>query len=112
MLRESSAKEGKPATLRGVVDTAVDIGTLECDTLCELATGLVQRDRAIVDAAREDLVDSLGAEATVTAIGVVANFQMMNRALDAAGIPGYLDQSIANELGLDASTFGGAHALG
>jgi hypothetical protein len=74
-----------------------------------MSTALVERDDAGLVEACTALVASLGAEAAVTAIGVVANFQMMNRALDAAGIPGMLDQALVDELGLDATTFGGAH---
>ena len=45
----------------------------------------------------------------MTAIGVVANFQMMNRALDAVGIPQSLDPTLARDLGVDPETFGGVH---
>ena len=45
----------------------------------------------------------------MTAVGVVANFQMMNRALDAVGIPSGVDLTLAEQLGIDPVAFGGAH---
>ena len=45
----------------------------------------------------------------MAAVGVVANFQMMNRALDAVGIPARADPVVAAELRVDPTTFGGSH---
>lgn len=101
--------EGTPPTLRGLVDTAVDIGVKGCGPLCRLATALIERDDDGLASARSEVVAELGDAATVTAIGVVANFQMMNRALDAAGVPARPDPSLSEALGLDPDEFGGAH---
>lgn len=112
MLRESSKEEGNPARLRGLIDTSVDIEVRECETLCSLSTALVARDRSATSAARDSLVTAIGAAAALRSIGVVANFQMMNRALDAVGIPAHLDPTLATDLGVDAQSFGGAHGTG
>ena len=109
MLRESSTKEGTPAHLRGLVDTSVDLAVHVGEHLRGLSTALVARDRPRLDNARSLIVAALGEEAAVTSIGVVANFQMMNRALDAVGIPAQSDPSIADELGVDPASFGGIH---
>ena len=109
MLRASSQQEGAPATLRGVVDRTVDVGVIGARPLRDLATAVVARDARSTDASRAAVVETLGEQAAVTAIGVVANFQMMNRALDAVGIPATLDRTVATELGIDLDAFGGAH---
>ena len=104
--------EGNPARLRGLIDTSVDIGIREYEALASLSTALLARDQASASAAREALVSAVGAAAAVRSIGVVANFQMMNRALDAVGIPAHLDPTLATDLGVDADSFGGAHGAG
>ncbi len=109
MLRASSEQEGTPATLRGVVDRTIDLGVTAGRHLRDLATAVVARHRRSTEASRAAVVETLGEEAALTAIGVVANFQMMNRALDAIGIPATLDHTVATDLGIDVDTFGGAH---
>ena len=109
MLRESSTKEGIPAELRGLTDTGIDLGVRFGSDLRDLSTAMVERDRVSTDRARGRILAALGSQAAVTAIGVVANFQMMNRALDAVGIPAHLDPAIADALDVDLATFGGAH---
>ena len=111
MLREGSAKEGAPAALRGLTDPDTDLAVGSGDELRSLATALVDRDLGAVAAARDRVVHSLGPEAAATAVGVVSNFQMMNRALDAVGIPAKFDPAIATELGIDPGSFGGEHGL-
>ena len=101
--------EGNPARLRGLIDTSVDIGVRQYEALTGLSTALLARDSASTSAARDALVSAVGAAAAVRSIGVVANFQMMNRALDAVGIPAHLDPTLATDLGVDAQSFGGAH---
>lgn len=109
MLRESSEQEGQGAELRGVTDPEVVLGVDQGETLRSLADALVARDRTGTDAATTQIVEALGETAAVTAIGVVANFQMMNRALDAVGIPSGVDLALAGQLGIDPDAFGGAH---
>ncbi len=109
MLRESSEQEGRPAGLRGVTSSHEDLLVDHGDALRSLATALVDRDRPGTDSARDAIVGALGEEAGVTAVGVVANFQMMNRALDAVGIPSGVDLTLAEQLGIDPVAFGGAH---
>ena len=101
--------EGKPAHLRGLIDTNVEIGVRHGAVLIDLSTALTGRDVPATERSRAELVDALGGMAAVAAVGVVANFQMMNRALDAVGIPARADPVVAAELRVDPTTFGGSH---
>lgn len=74
--------------------------------LLEMAESMVLGDNARVAAAREALFEAAGAQATVDAIGVAANFERMTRIADATGIPlgETLEQASADvreELALD-----------
>lgn len=56
-----------------------------------------------LDAARAALVDTAGGRAAAAAVAVCANFQMMNRVVDAIGLPvPAADREMSRQLGLDA----------
>lgn len=107
MLRESSAQESVSVELRGLTDEKVDLRLPGGNHLRALAGALL--DRQNLDSPRASVVAMLGEQAAVTAVGVVSNFQMMNRALDAVGIPAHVDRELADALGVDPRRFGGAH---
>lgn len=86
MLRASVQRTtGAVADLRAVTDESVDPGLPWGGQLRALATAVATgRD---LEPARRELVRAAGAEATAAAVGVCANFQMMNLILDATGCP-------------------------
>lgn len=64
------------------------------------ATALVRGDD--LETARADLVDAVGAEGAARAATVAANFEMMNRVVDATGCPiPSRAREMAGPLGLD-----------
>lgn len=70
-------------------------------------TDAVLGDVADLEAARRELIDTLGEAAMVDAAGVIANFQRMVRIADSTGIPvdGFFDEANADvreQLGLNA----------
>lgn len=87
MLRASAAAIDTPLDLRGIVDDAIDPLVPGGRQLRALADVVVDRDSA----ARVDALAAVDAAiddgASTTAAGVAANFQMMNRLLDATGVP-------------------------
>jgi hypothetical protein len=71
--------------LRAVVDDDIDPGLPHGVELRKFATAVVT-GRAL-DAARDSLARTAGPETAAAAAGVCANFEMMNRILDAVGCP-------------------------
>lgn len=101
MLRASAHATGVPVVVRGVVDAAVDLRVPAGDALRTLADAVTRRDEAMLQAARRGLAAEVGPRGTVTAIAVAANFQMMNRILDATGVPiSKRRRDLAAELGV------------
>ena len=97
MLRASVQKTtGRPAELRAVVDDRVDPGLPWGVELRDLATAMVTGQR--LDECREALRLRAGPRAAAAAVGVCANFEMMNRILDATGCP--VPESRASVAGL------------
>lgn len=96
--------------LRGVTDTHVDSGVDAGRQIIEFTDALVAGDPMVIAAKRNALVAEVGDVTTAAAGAVVANFQMMNRILDAVGVPTPSARlEMAAELGVDPHTFGGAH---
>ena len=85
MLRASAEAAGTPIEYRGIVGDDVDPLLPWGVELRDLATALTRGKD--LRAARSALVEVAGAPAAAAAVAVCANFQMMNRVLDATGCP-------------------------
>ena len=86
MLRASADANNETVDMRGVGHVAVDSGVPGDVELTALTDAVVLRDPDELDIARSRAVERLGATSTVRAIAVAANFEMMIRLLDAAGV--------------------------
>ncbi|NND74571.1 MAG: hypothetical protein HKN44_06150 [Ilumatobacter sp.] len=86
MLRASAEANDETIDLRGVGDVSVDSGVRHGHVLGAVVEAAVLRDADEMDIARERAVQALGSAGAVRAIAVTANFEMMNRLLDAVGI--------------------------
>lgn len=85
MLRESARELGTEVDLRAVVDPGRTLGL-------QGGRALVALGRAVVPgadpaAAFDAVADALGRRAAVDAAAVAANFEIMNRVVDATGLP-------------------------
>jgi len=85
---------------------AAGSGIAHAGSLAAFAEAAVAGDEARLAAARQGVLDALGAEALVDAAAVVGNFERMTRIADATGIPldppvKALTQDIRSDLGLD-----------
>jgi len=76
---------GTAVDLRAVADTAIDPGIPWGPELRDLATAMVAGAR--LDESRDALTRAAGPRVTAAAVGVCANFEMMNHILDATGCP-------------------------
>ncbi len=86
MLRASVQKTtGTSVDLHAVTDSGIDPGLLWGPELRDLATAMVTGTR--LDESRDALTRAAGPRATAAAVGVCANFEMMNHILDATGCP-------------------------
>jgi hypothetical protein len=100
MLRASAKATSTPLDLRGLVNDDVDPLLPGGRQLRAFADAITRRDTAELGAARGRLIAALGDQGTATAAGIVANFEMMNRILDATGVPVPRQRSaILDELG-------------
>jgi len=86
MLRVSADANDETVDMRGVGHVAVDSGVPGDAELTALTDAVVLRDPDELDIARSRAIERFGAVSTVRAIAVAANFEMMNRLLDAAGV--------------------------
>ena len=84
MLRESAELAGMQVDARGVIDTAVTTSIPAERELVGLVDALVAREG--LAEARESLAEQVGPLATARAVGVIANFETMNRILDAGAV--------------------------
>ncbi len=101
MLRASAHATGEPIDLRAITDRAPEALLRDGTELLRFVTALI-RDGANLDNARAELAASRGPSAVVRAAAVAGNFQMMNRLVDATGVPiGASLRAIAVDLGLD-----------
>lgn len=101
MLRASAHATGTPVELRAITDRSDDpLIEAGCELLA-FVTALIHDDAAL-SGARAALRDAAGLDAVVRASAVAGNFQMMNRLVDATGVPiGASLRAIAPDLGLD-----------
>ncbi|WP_157936772.1 hypothetical protein [Geodermatophilus chilensis] len=76
---------GGSADLRAIADESIEPGLPWGEQLRDLATAMATGRR--LDVARDALVHSASREVAAAAVGVCANFQMMNLILDATGCP-------------------------
>lgn len=84
MLRESAELAGIQVDARGVIDTSVTISITAERELVGLADALVARGG--LAEARASLAEQVGPLATARAVAVIANFETMNRILDAGAV--------------------------
>jgi hypothetical protein len=85
MLRWSATETGRAVELAGIIDPAADPGLPGGRELVTLAreVRLAGPDRRALDR----VADVIGLPAAVDAAAVAANFQVMNRVVDATGLP-------------------------
>ncbi|HSM67788.1 MAG TPA: hypothetical protein VK860_15890 [Ilumatobacteraceae bacterium] len=101
MLRASAHATGEPVDLRAITDRAPDAQLRAGPELLGFATALI-RDDDRLDEQRALLATAAGTHAMVRASAVTGNFQMMNRLVDATGVPvGGSMRSIGADLGLE-----------
>jgi len=86
MLRASADANREVVDMLGVGHVTVDSGVPGDAELTALTDAVILRDADELDVARSRSVERLGEASTVRAIAVAANFEMMNRLLDAAGV--------------------------
>ena len=85
MLRESCKISNLPFSVASVVDNTRTSGIEHYQELIAFADALLIGEKVALDAARDRLHALVGDQGVVRASAVVANFQMMNRALDTLG---------------------------
>ena len=86
MLRASIEHSGDDYKLDGVIGDG-DGGIPHGGLPIEFAEAAIGRDDARLSAAREQLLKTLGPEASVDSAGVVATFNAIDRVADATGTP-------------------------
>ena len=101
MLRVSADATGQRVDMRGVGLVSVDSGVPGDAMLSALTDAAVLRDVDEIGIARERCIDVLGPATTARAAAVAANFEMMNRLLDAVGVgPSRQMLPIGDEIGV------------
>lgn len=91
----------QPAELRAITGVADDPLLAAGRSLLRFTTALVTLDGDGLAAARSELYEDVGAPGVVRAAAVAGNFEMMNRLVDATGVPiGASMRAIADDLGL------------
>lgn len=103
MLRASAEATNTPINLMAIADLSLDPLIPGGRELLAFTTALIAGNDQDLQTARSDLTLALGPVATAAAAGAAGNFQMMNRLLDATGVPKPKDRSIEIELGLDSN---------
>lgn len=86
MLRVSANTNDETINLLGVGNETIDSGVPNATVLSALAEAAVLRDEHEIEVARDRAVQDLGVATAMRVVAVAANFEMMNRLLDAAGI--------------------------
>ncbi|MEM8923885.1 MAG: hypothetical protein AAGD35_10315 [Actinomycetota bacterium] len=86
MLRASTEATGLEFDATAIADPQRPIGLPAGAETVRFARALVRRTDDL-DAARNALVESIGAEGAAGVAAVAGNFEMMNRVLDATGVP-------------------------
>jgi len=101
MLRASAHATGQRVDLRTITGRAGDPQIASGIQLLGFVTSLLESDDSDLTAARDVLLEHAGADAVVRTAAVAGNFQMMNRLVDATGVPiGASMRTIAADLGL------------
>lgn len=101
MLRASAHTTGQAIDLRAITDRAPDPLLAAGTELLAFVTAVIRNDSSL-GPNRTALAASAGRHAVVRAAAVAGNFEMMNRLVDATGVPiGASQRTIAADLGLD-----------
>jgi|SRR6056297_1192531 len=101
MLRASAHATSQPVELRAITEHARDPLLPAGRELLAFTSALIG-DGDQLDAARDALRAAVGDAGVVRAAAVAGNFQMMNRLVDATGVPlGASMRAFAAELGID-----------
>jgi hypothetical protein len=101
MLRASAHQTGRPVQLSAIAHPDRDSLLPAGRELLEFVTALI-RGAEDLSRARDRLVRVVGTAGAVRAAAVAGNFQMMNRLVDATGVPiGPTLRAIADDLDLD-----------
>jgi len=108
MLREGVELEGGTADYAGLTDPSANEieGIAQSGVLLRFADAFMGDDAGIYADARQVLIDEMGVEAMVDAVGVASNFQRMDRIADSTGIPSdsamvVMMEELNEELGLN-----------
>ena len=88
MLRASGRHLGRPPALGAVSGVDDDPVTPAGREIIELTDAVVAADATAVAEAGDRLSEVVGSPGAVRVVAVAANFQMMNRMLDAIGVTG------------------------
>ncbi len=100
MLRASAHHTGRPVDLTAIAHPDRDSMLPAGRELLDFVTALIGRSGDL-SVAREQLSEAVGPAGSVRAAAVAGNFQMMNRLVDATGVPiGASLRAIADELDL------------
>ena len=86
MLRASADANDETIDMRGVGHVTVESGVPGDAELTALTDATILRDPDELAVARARAIAELGEAATIRTIAVAANFEMMNRLLDATGV--------------------------
>ncbi len=105
----SAQTAGIPVDLRSVTDRAIDSNIPAGAQLLDFVDALIHthsaNDSGTIETTRQALIETAGADRAARAALVIANFEMMNRILDATGVPVPNRMGeITSELGLPAYT--------
>lgn len=91
--------------LKAVGDSQLDPNLPAGSQLLAFADAIFTGDADAMNKARQDLQDVAGVEGAARAPLVIGNFEMMNRILDATGVPVPVSMgAITSELGIPAFT--------
>ena len=82
----SSEHNNETIDMHGISSAAIDSGLPSSAQLSALTDAAVLRDEEEMLTARNAAIEALGAPATMRALAVASNFEMMNRLLDAIGV--------------------------
>ena len=85
MLRASAVASGWLPDLRAIGDPTIDLGIPAGAPLLAFTDALISEDG--LSEARQRLVTAIGEDGAARAALTAANFQMMNRIVDATGVP-------------------------
>ena len=105
MLRASAHTAGIEIDLRSITERAINPNVPAGPQLLDFVDALIQNDLLAIQATRGNLSDVIGPAGAARAALVAGNFEMMNRILDATGVPVPISMGdISTELGLPPFT--------